>query len=190
MQSGAVIGQCNLQVIYKFACSAGSDAERKRRNSFGAKRHKCQCFFRRAANLFGREGAAKRTPTYSERLDKLRIFADEAAEELPQVFYRELNGGIILSPITKAHPQSDPKKPLLVLGEYRNSPQMGRSIVLYGGSILRSYGNLPDEKLKAEVRHILRHEFTHHLESLSGTNDLEIDDAVKLNRYKASIHAE
>lgn len=134
--------------------------------------------------------AAKRTPTYSERLDKLRIFADEAAEELPQVFYRELNGGIILSPITKAHPQSDPKKPLLVLGEYRNSPQMGRSIVLYGGSILRSYGNLPDEKLKAEVRHILRHEFTHHLESLSGTNDLEIDDAVKLNRYKASIHTE
>ena len=85
---------------------------------------------------------------------------------------------------------SDPKNPLLVLGEYRNSPQMGRSIVLYGGSILRSYGNLPDEKLKAEVRHILRHEFTHHLESLSGTNDLEIDDAVKLNRYKASIHAE
>ena len=64
--------------------------------------------------------AAKRAPTYSERLDKLRIFADEAAEELPQVFYRELNGGIILSPITKAHPQSDPKKPLLVLGEYRN----------------------------------------------------------------------
>lgn len=56
MQSGAVIGQCNLQVIYKFACSAGSDAEKKRRNSFGAKRHKCQCFFRRAANLFGREG--------------------------------------------------------------------------------------------------------------------------------------
>lgn len=84
--------------------------------------------------------AAKRAPTYSERLDKLRIFADEAAEELPQVFYRELNGGIILSPITKAHPQSDPKKPLLVLGEYRNSPQMGRSIVLYGGSILHSYG--------------------------------------------------
>ena len=73
--------------------------------------------------------AAKRAPTYSERLDKLRIFADEAAEELPQVFYRELNGGIILSPITKAHPQSDPKKPLLVLGEYKNSPQMGRSIV-------------------------------------------------------------
>ena len=30
--------------------------------------------------------AAKRTPTYSERLDKLRIFADEAAEELPQSF--------------------------------------------------------------------------------------------------------
>lgn len=197
------MGSAIRQVIYKFACSAGSDAERKRRNSFGAKRHKCQCFFRRAANLFGEKVfnsnissaapqacAAKRTPTYSERLDKLRIFADEAAEELPQVFYRELNGGIILSPITKAHPQSDPKKPLLVLGEYRNSPQMGRSIVLYGGSILRSYGNLPDEKLKAEVRHILRHEFTHHLESLSGTNDLEIDDAVKLNRYKASIHAE
>ena len=27
MQSGAAIGQCNPQVIYKFACSAGSDAE-------------------------------------------------------------------------------------------------------------------------------------------------------------------
>lgn len=122
MQSGAVIGQCNLQVIYKFACSAGSDAERKRRNSFGAKRHKCQCFSAAPQTCSGEKVfnpnissaapqacAAKRAPTYSERLDKLRIFADEAAEELPQVFYRELNGGIILSPITKAHPQSDPK---------------------------------------------------------------------------------
>ena len=114
--------------------------------------------------------AAKRAPTYSERLDKLRIFADEAAEELPQVFYRELNGGIILSPITKAHPQSDPKNPLLVLGEYRNSPQMGRSIVLYGGSILRSYGNLPDEKLKAEDRNHMKNAFQPRFGTSCGTN--------------------
>lgn len=142
-----------------------------------------------AAQTRTTSAAIRRAPTYSERLDRLRAFADEAAEELPPVFFRELNGGIVLSPLTKAHPQSDPKSPLLVLGEYINSSQMGRSIVLYGGSILRTYGNLPPEKLKAEVRRVLRHEFTHHLESLSGTNDLEIDDAVKLAAYKARLEA-
>ena len=137
MQSGAVIGQCNLQGIYKFACSAGSDAEINggivleqkdiNVNVFSAAPQTCsgeKVFNPNISSAAPQACAAKRAPTYSERLDKLRIFADEAAEELPQVFYRELNGGIILSPITKAHPQSDPKKPLLVLGEYRNSPQM------------------------------------------------------------------
>ena len=203
MQPGAVIGQCNQQVLHELACSVGSEAEINggivleqkviNADAFSAASQTCsgEKFFNpNTSSAAPQACAAKRTPTYSERLDKLRRFADEAAEELPQVFYRELNGGIVLSPITKAHPQSDPKKPLLVLGEYRNSPQMGRSIVLYGGSILRSYWNLPDEKRKAEVRHILRHEFTHHLESLSGINDLEIDDAIKLNRYKASLQAE
>ncbi len=38
--------------------------------------------------------------------------------------------------------------------------------------------------MKRKIRHTVLHEFRHHLESLAGEKDLEIEDAVNLYRYK------
>ena len=118
------------------------------------------------------------------KLDQIRRLSDECVQELPPEFLKKLNGGVSLTDRVKQHPQSEPSRPLLILGEYRTDPNLGRSIMLYGGSIIRAYGRLPEAALKAELRRIIRHEFTHHIESLSGTRDLEIYDEIRLEEYR------
>lgn len=102
----------------------------------------------------------------SQKMDRLRRLADEVVESLPGELLRELNGGIALTERTKLHPKAEPGRPLLVLGEYCRSNQTGRHIMLYGGSIMRVYGGYDDERLRAELDRIIRHELTHHWESL------------------------
>ena len=102
---------------------------------------------------------------------------------IPEELLRELHGGIALTEQVKMHASSDPRKPLYVLGEYLTSYHTGRHIMLYGGSIDRVYGHLPDEELKKELDRIIRHELTHHIESLSGIRDLEVYDEVMLKEY-------
>jgi len=118
----------------------------------------------------------------------MALMLDEIADGLPKDFYKELNGGIILSPDTKMHPESHESGNLYIMGEYHNDRKgyggLGRYIVMYFGSFVMLYPNLPPERLKAELRRVLIHEFTHHLESLAGERDLEIEDAHKLARYK------
>lgn len=130
------------------------------------------------------DSEAKLTSMRESHMSKLKRLADEVAEELPKELFRELNGGIVIAERTKRHRQSDPRQPLYVLGEYNRSSSMGRYIILYGGSILRLYGRLSDEQLKAELRRIIRHEFTHHIESLSGVRDLGVEDEKMLMQYK------
>ena len=120
---------------------------------------------------------------FSERMDRLRELCDEAAEGIPEELLRELHGGIALTEQVKMHASSDPRKPLYVLGEYLTSYHTGRHIMLYGRSIDRVYGHLPDEELKKELDRIIRHELTHHIESLSGIRDLEVYDEVMLKEY-------
>ena len=122
------------------------------------------------------------------KLDQIRRLSDECVQKLPREFLEKLNGGVALTERVKKHPESDPRQPLLILGEYRTDPNLGRSIMLYGGSIIRAYGNLPEEKLKNELRRIIRHEFTHHIESLSGTRDLEIFDEISLDNYRDDLN--
>ena len=119
---------------------------------------------------------------------------DDIADEIPEEFYRELNGGVFLLPDTKMHPDSmgveDKTGPenLYILGEYHNDRKgmggLGRYIVIYYGSFIRLYPNLRPQRQKEELRRVLIHEFTHHLESLAGERGLEIKDAVKLEKYR------
>ena len=108
---------------------------------------------------------------------------DQIAEELPGDFYKDLNGGILLLPSHKQHPAYD-AGPLYILGEYHQSRDMGRYIVIYYGSFARVYGHLSPEKQRKELRRILIHEFTHHLESLAGEKDLAVKDAIRIQKYK------
>jgi hypothetical protein len=116
-------------------------------------------------------------------IEEAEIMLDELAAELPEQFYKELNGGILLLPDRKLSPEAV-NGDLYTLGEYCCSYSMGRYINIYYGSFAALYGNLSPEEIKAELRATLRHEFTHHLESLAGEKDLEEDDERQLAQYR------
>ena len=120
--------------------------------------------------------------------DEVGAMLDDIAEEIPGDFYRELNGGIILLPEVKYHPESHTSGSLYIMGEYHNDRQgmggLGRYIAIYYGSFMRVYAHTRPERQKEELRRILLHEFTHHLESLAGEHGLAEKDARELEKYK------
>jgi len=112
---------------------------------------------------------------------------EKVAEEIPQEFYRELNGGIILLPEIKKSSRALGRG-MYTLGEYIVSPSMGRYIAIYYGSFERLYGDsLSEEEMQEEIRDTLIHEFTHHLEDLAGENELEKEDERQLNMYNSKL---
>ena len=109
------------------------------------------------------------------------LMLDEIADAIPEVLYRQLNGGVNLVPQTKTHPV--PGAPdLFVMGEYHHDA-MGRYILLYYGSLSRAYGHFSNEAFREKLREVLVHELTHHNESLAGVKDLEVKDAMFLAEY-------
>ena len=115
-------------------------------------------------------------------IEEVQVLLDDIAEELPPEIYKDLNGGIILLPQVKLHEKSVDDY-LYVLGEYHRERILGRYIVLYYGSFRELYGNLSKSKLKARLRSVVKHEFVHHLESLAGESDLEVEDERQLEEY-------
>ena len=116
-------------------------------------------------------------------IEEMEEMLDEVAAELPARFYEELNGGILLLPETRLSPEALDDD-LYTLGEYHYSYSMGRYITIYYGSFDALYGHLAPQEIKDRLRSTLRHEFTHHLESLAGEKDLEIEDERQLARYR------
>lgn len=115
-------------------------------------------------------------------LEEMEEMLDEIASGFPQELYQELNGGIILLPDVKLNSISR-KNDLYIMGEYHAGGNMGRYIAIYFGSFFQVYGHLGKEEIKNRLIHTLKHEFTHHLESLAGERDLEIKDAQYLANY-------
>jgi hypothetical protein len=115
-------------------------------------------------------------------IDEMGELLDEAAGEIPQEFFRELNGGISLLPEAKHH-EADMAGDLYVLGEYRHDG-MGRYIVIYYGSLRASYPAMERGAMKRRLKKLLLHEFTHHLESLAGEHGLEDKDRLNIERYR------
>lgn len=114
-------------------------------------------------------------------IDEAWDILEEAAGELPEAFYDSLNGGVSLVPECKRHPGSDD---LYVLGEYHDEPMgMGSYIVLYFGSFQRVCAGWSYDAIQQELRKTLRHEFTHHIESMAGVNDLARRDEEDLEEY-------
>ena len=117
--------------------------------------------------------------TFDEVMDIL----DDIADSFPPVFYEELHGAVLLLPDLRHHP-GEPD--LLILGCYCRD-QMGRRIEIYYDSMaeLAEIENWSRSRWERKLRETLSHEFTHHLESLSGERGLEIKDAEYLARYRA-----
>ena len=112
-------------------------------------------------------------------IDRMGDILDQLAEELPTEFYRELNGGILLVPEEKRSPYGPD---LWIMGEYSRS-SIGRMIRIYYGSFERMFGWMDEAQLTEKLREVLRHEFTHHMESLAGEKGLEIKDAQQIRDY-------
>jgi len=108
-------------------------------------------------------------------ISKMEEMLEELAGDFPKEFYTDLNGGIIL--LAQAKQDTDlGTDDLYILGEYSSSGNLGRFISIYYGSFSEVYGNLPKKKIRKQLDKTLKHEFRHHLESLSGERDLEIED--------------
>lgn len=116
-------------------------------------------------------------------IDEMEEMLDEIAAGLPEDFFRELNGGVILLPESKLHKDSIGND-LYILGEYRREAGLGKYIAIFYGSFMRVYGHLSAGRLKEKLESTVKHEFRHHLEYLAGAYDLEIEDARHIEEYR------
>ena len=114
--------------------------------------------------------------------DQVGDLLDEMAEEFPEEFYQDLNGGISLLPEAVEDPAGED---LYIMGEYCND-QMGRYINLYYGSFaaLARLEDWSEEDWEDELWETLSHEFTHHIEGLAGERGLEIKDADFMEQFR------
>ena len=114
-------------------------------------------------------------------IDDVETMLNQIAEEIPDEFFKYLNGGVILLDECVPHPQSTGN--LYILGQYHHRHDTGRHICIYYGSFMRLYANATEDVLREQLRNTLLHEFTHHLESLAGERGLEIKDQIRINEY-------
>ena len=111
----------------------------------------------------------------------------ELLDELPEAFFRELSGGVIVSQAAVI-PDYARADDLYTMGQYQVTMGM-RQIVMFKGSFDRLYPLADAEEAREILRGILRHEFRHHLESLGGVRNsgsLEAEDERKKLAYLAS----
>ena len=116
--------------------------------------------------------------------DQVGELLDEMAEEFPQEFYQDLNGGVCLLPEAKPDPDF-PEGEMYILGEYCND-MMGRYINLYYGSFaaLAEQEGWTEEDWEEELWETFAHEFTHHMEGLAGERGLERKDEAFMEQFR------
>lgn len=119
-------------------------------------------------------------------IEEYRQIVSELLDELPEEFFRELSGGVIVSE-ESVIPDYAEAGDLYTMGLYKVYSGM-RQIILYKGSFDRAYPQADAEEARKRLRGIIRHEFRHHLEFLSGIHDassLEAEDERKKRAYIA-----
>ena len=117
-------------------------------------------------------------------IDEFHELLNEVCEELPDEFFRELHGGVLLSEETRISPHAR-NDDLIIMGEYHRS-RYGNQITIYYGSFAKSYSYADRDFIKERLREVVRHEFRHHLENLGGMygrDSLEYEDKVNLRQY-------
>lgn len=106
----------------------------------------------------------------------------DISEEIPDEFYANLTGGIVVNRACKVHPKSVGRE-LCIMGEYCVRSERWRYIVIYYGSFVQQYASCDDEYWVRRIREVLEHELKHHWESQAGFRDLEEKDKVDLQSY-------
>ena len=106
---------------------------------------------------------------------------DEIADSMPTELFRELNGGVVLCPEERLHHYAVDND-LFILGVYIRD-NLGRSIKIYYGSIIRVFPNKTLEEYREILRKTLAHEVRHHNEFLAGADDLVYYDDEQISNY-------
>lgn len=117
-------------------------------------------------------------------IEEYKSIIAELLDELPEEFFRELSGGVIVSEAAMV-PDYAQGDDLYIMGHYTIFSGM-RQIVIYKGSFDRTHPYADAEEAKSILRGVVRHEFRHHLEFLSGIHDqssLEAQDAREKQAY-------
>ena len=117
-------------------------------------------------------------------IDEFHEILTEVCAELPQAMVDKLHHCVILEEEVKISPHSK-NDDLVILGEYSRTGY-GNKISIYYGSFARSFPMEDREFIKEKLRGVVRHEFRHHMENLSGmhgADSLEREDEVRLKAY-------
>ena len=117
-------------------------------------------------------------------LKDFRQIIEELLDELPEEFFRDLSGGVIVS---EAAPVPDYARgnDLYTMGQYTLLSGM-RQIIIYKGSFDRVHPYADAAEAKRILRGVVRHEFRHHLEFLGGVHNassLEAQDEREKRTY-------
>ena len=118
--------------------------------------------------------------------EEYRTIISELMDELPEPFFRELTGGVIMSEALVI-PDYARENDLYTLGQYQVYYGV-RQIVMFKGSFDRLYPRADVEEARGILRGILRHEFRHHIEFLGGihnSSSLEAEDERQKRAYLA-----
>ena len=122
-------------------------------------------------------------------IEEYREIVSGLLDELPEEFFRELSGGVIVSEALVI-PEYARGDDLYTLGQYQVISGM-RQITMFKGSFDRAYPQADAAEARELLRGILRHEFRHHLEFLGGihnSSSLEAEDEREKQAY-LSRHA-
>lgn len=118
--------------------------------------------------------------------EEYKAIVSDLMDELPEAFYRNLTGGVIMSEALVI-PDYARGNDLYTLGQYQVCYGV-RQIVMFKGSFDRLYPNVSAAEARDILRGVLRHEFRHHIEFLGGIHNsasLEAEDARKKRAYLA-----
>ena len=113
-----------------------------------------------------------------------RAIVSELLDELPEPFFRELSGGVLVSEAAVI-PDYARGNDLCTLGQYQVCYGV-RQIVMFKGSFDRVYPRADAAEAKELLRGVLRHEFRHHLEhlgSVHNSSSLEAEDEREKQAY-------
>ncbi|NLY09727.1 MAG: metallopeptidase family protein [Tissierellia bacterium] len=114
-------------------------------------------------------------------MEEIGFILDEIMEEMDPRLFRDLYGGVNLSPKEKLHPKRLADD-YYILGEYVRDG-MSSYIMIYYGSLQKVYSYVNKNQIKEKLQELLDHELTHHLEYLAGEKDLEIEDKLSYAEY-------
>lgn len=116
--------------------------------------------------------------------EEYRGIISDLLDEIPEAFFRELTGGVIMSEALVI-PDYARENDLCTLGQYQVCYGL-RQIVLFKGSFDRLYPQVSLSEAREILRGVLRHEFRHHIEFLGGIHNassLEAEDERQKQAY-------